>query len=408
MTDYRPREITTRLTAALADMPVVVLTGMRQTGKTTLLQQDPALRGRQYVSLDTFATLEAAQRNPEALVAGEEPLTIDEAQRAPGLLQAIKLAVDRHRQPGRYLLSGSANFHLLRGITESLAGRAIYLTLHPLHRRELTGAIDQPPFLRTLCEHGAPPKRRQSVRFDPAAILQGGMPTVALGQVRDPSLWFRGYEQTYLERDLRDLTQVADLTTFRTLLRLAALRTGQVLNQSDLARDAKLPVTTTTRYLSLLEAAFLIVRLPSHRTNRASRLIKAPKLYFGDAGLAAHVAGVHTLTPLTDEPLAGALLETYVYQNLAALCEAAWPEAELAYWHVQGRHEVDFIIRVGRDTLALEVKFASRWSSHDLRSLQTFLDMDRRCRAGVLAHCGEGIAQLGERLWAIPVGTVLS
>ena len=341
-------------------------------------------------------------------MAGEEPLTIDEAQRAPALLQAIKVAVDRHRQPGQYLLSGSANFHLLKGITESLAGRALYLTLHPLHRREITGTADQTPFLRALFERGVPPKRPRPESFVPTEILRGGMPTVALGQVRDPGIWFRGYEQTYLERDLRDLSQVADLTTFRTLFRLAALRTGQVLNHSELARDAKLSVTTATRYLSLLEAAFLIARLPSYRTNRTSRLIKAPKLYFGDVGLAAHLAGVRTLTPLIDEPLAGALLETYVYQNLAALGEAAWPEAELAYWHVQGRHEVDFIIRVGRDTLAVEVKFASRWSSHDLRGLQTFLELDRRCRVGVLAYCGEDIAQLGERLWAIPVETVLS
>src|SRR5215510_15094717 len=398
MTDYRAREITSRLATALAEMPVVVLTGMRQTGKTTLLQHDPALPGRRYLSLDDFATLEAAQRNPEALVAGKEPLTIDEAQRVPELLRAIKLAVDRQRRSGQYLLSGSANFHLLQGITESLAGRAVYLTLHPMQRREIAGATEQAPFLRELFAHGAPPKRPRFDSFDPAEILRGGMPTVALGQVRDPRLWFRGYEQTYLERDLRDLTQIADLTAFRTLLRLAALRTGQVLNQSELARDAKLSVTTATRYLSLLEAAFLIARLPSHRTNRTSRLIKAPKLYFSDAGLAAHLAGVYTLTPVADEPLAGALLETYVYQNLAALCEATWPEAELAYWHVQGRHEVDFIIRIGRDTLAIEVKFASRWSERDLRGLQTFLELDHRCCTGVLTHCGEDVAQLGERL----------
>jgi len=277
-----------------------------------------------------------------------------------------------------------------------------------MHRREISGAIGLPLFLHELFAHGALPRRPRPRGLDPTEILRGGMPTVALGQVRDLAVWFRGYEQTYLERDLRDLTQVADLTAFRTLLRLAALRTGQVLNQSELARDAKLTVTTTARYLSVLEVSFLIARLPSHRANRASRLIKAAKLYFGDAGLAAYLAGVYTLTPVADEPLAGALLETYVYQNLAAQCEAAWPEAELSYWHIQGRYEVDFIIQVGRDTLAIEVKFASRWSERDLRSLRTFLESDRRCRAGVLAHCGEGIAQLGERLWAIPLGMVLS
>jgi predicted AAA+ superfamily ATPase len=405
---YHAREVTARLAAALAEMPVVVLTGMRQTGKTTLLRADPAFAERRYISLDDFASREAAERNPEGLLEGTQPLTIDEAQRVPTLLPAIKRIVDRQRRPGQYLLSGSANFHLLRGVSESLAGRAIYLTLHPMHRRELRGAIRPTPLVRELFEHGTLPRRPEAAPLDPTEILRGGMPTVALGHVREPDIWFRGFEQTYLERDLRDLTQVADLTAFRTLLRLSALRTGQVLNQSELARDAKLTVATTTRYLSLLETSFLVARLPSYRTSRVSRLIKAPKLHFGDAGLAAYLSGVRALMPVADEPMAGALLETYVYQNLAALCEAAWPAAELAYWHVQGRHEVDFIIRVGRDTLAVEVTFASRWGERDLRGLQTFLDSDRRCRGAILAHGGAASVQLGEKLWAIPVATLLA
>lgn len=404
---YRPREIAPRLVRALREMPVVVLTGMRQTGKTTLLQQDPALRGRRYLSLDDFATYEAAQRNPEALLEGEEPITIDEAQRVPELMRAIKLRVDRRRRPGQFLLSGSANFRLLKSITESLAGRAVYLTLHPMHRREILGTTNLPLFLRHMLENGAPPKQLSLHPFQSQEILRGGMPTVALRQVGDPSVWFQGFAQTYLERDLRDLSQVADLTMFRTLLRLAALRNGQILNQSELARDAKLTMTTAARYLSLLETSFLIVRLPSYLSHRASRLIKAPKLYFGDSGLAAYLADVRSLSPITDEPLAGALLENYVYQNLAAVREAAWTEAELSYWHVQGRYEVDFVIRAGRDNLAIEVKSASRWSDSDLRGINAFLHSDRRCRAGILAHTGESLVQLGERLWAVPVGTML-
>jgi predicted AAA+ superfamily ATPase len=388
-------------------MPVVVLTGMRQTGKTTLLQQDPALRGRRYISLDDFGTYEAAKRNPEALVEGDEPVTIDEAQRVPELMRAIKLRVDRGRRPGQYLLSGSANFLLLKGITESLAGRVVYFTLHPMHRREILETTSAPVFLRHMLEHGAPPKQLSPHPFDSQEILRGGMPTVALRHIGDPTIWFQGFEQTYLERDLRDLSQVADLTMFRTLLRLAALRNSQVLNQSELARDAKLTMTTAGRYLSLLETSFLLARLPSYLSHRASRLIKAPKIYFGDSGLAAHLAGVRALSPITDEPLAGALLENYVYQNLAALREAAWPEAELLYWHVQGRYEVDFVIRVGRDNLAVEVKSGSRWSDSDLRGINAFLHSDRHCRAGILAHTGKSVVQLGDRLWAVPIGTML-
>ena len=179
---YRPREMVPRLVRALREMPVVVLTGMRQTGKTTLLQQDPALRSRRYLSLDDFATYEAARRNPEALLEGDDPITIDEAQRVPELTRAIKLRVDRRRSPGQYLLSGSANFRLLKSMTESLAGRAIYLTLHPMHRREILETTSLPLFLRHMLENGAPPKQLSSHRFQNQEILRGGMPTVALRQ----------------------------------------------------------------------------------------------------------------------------------------------------------------------------------------------------------------------------------
>jgi hypothetical protein len=408
MTPYRPREISTRLREALRTMPVVILTGMRQAGKTTLLRRDAALHTRRYHSLDDFATLEAAQQSPERLFEGEEPVTIDEAQRVPELLRAIKLDVDHRRRPGQYLLSGSANFHLLKRVTESLAGRAVYLTLHPMHRRELTDGIDSAPFLRELFEKGTPPRRTRGVPLDLAEILRGGMPSVVLGEAEDASVWFRGFEQTYLERDLRDLAQVADLVPFRRLLRLAALRTGQVLNQSELARDAGLPVKTASRYLALLEVSFLVSRLLAHWSSRTTRLIKAPKIFVDDAGLAAHLTGVTSLAPAADEPLAGPLLETYVHQNLAALCEAAWPGAEIGYWHVQGRYEVDFVIRVGRDTLALEVKRGSRWDERDLKGLRAFLAAERRCRGGVLAYMGDTLVPLGERLWAVPIGTVLS
>ena len=159
MTAYRPREISTLVQDALGSLPVVVLTGLRQAGKTTFLLQDPIFQGRRYLTLDDFATLEAARRDPEALLAGEEPLTIDEVQRSPDLLLAVKREVDLRRSPGRFLLSGSANLALLDGVSDSLAGRALYLTLHPFTSRERTGRTGEPPFLirfmvRTIPIHG--------------------------------------------------------------------------------------------------------------------------------------------------------------------------------------------------------------------------------------------------------------
>lgn len=392
---------------ALADMPAVVVTGLRQAGKSTFIQHEPFLAGRRYVSLDDFAQLSAARGDPEAFVRSDEPLTIDEAQRCPELLLAIKREVDRQRRPGRFLLSGSANFALLRGVGETLAGRAIYLTLHPFSRRELTGRTDTVPAVRRLFEEGAPPAGRYGpvTRED---LLMGGLPPVCLRQVRQVELWFKGYEQTYLERDVRELSRLVDVISFRSLLRLAALRTAQVLTVSEIGRDAKLNAATTSRYLGLLEASYVLSRLPPYLANRASRLIKSPKLHFSDSGLAAHLAGLTRADIGGDDPLWGPLLETYAAQNLAAILEAHWQEARLAYWHVQGRHEVDFVIEVGRDALAIEIKASGRWDDRDLAGLKAFLDKTPRCRAAVLAHGGQETVRLGERLWAVPLVAVLA
>ncbi|MDA8146079.1 MAG: ATP-binding protein [Thermaerobacter sp.] len=404
---YREREITGMLLAALADMPVVALTGMRQVGKSTLLQHQPQFTGRRYVTLDDFAQLEAARADPEGFLAGRDPLTVDEAQKCPELLPVIKQLVDRDRTPGRFLLSGSASFTLPHRITESLAGRAVYFTLRPFSRREVSGALNGEPFIRRFFRDGLLPAAAQSVRpVEAREVLRGGMPSVCLGEVADPAIWYKGFEQTYLERDVRELSQVGDLWAFRRMLVLTALRTGQVLRVSELARDAKLNATTCGRYLDLLEASFVVERLPPFLGNRASRLIKSPKLYFADPGLAAHLAGVSSLG--MSEPLRGALFETFAACNLAGILEARWPEAKLHYWNVQGRHEVDFVVEVGRETLAMEVKAASRWDRRDLAGLKAFLSVTPSCRAAVLVHNGTQAVALGPRLWALPLGLVLS
>ena len=283
MTGYRHRAIARLVAESLADMPVVVVTGLRQSGKSTFLQQEKALASRRYVTLDDFAQLAAARSDPEGFIRSDKPLTIDEAQKCPELLTAIKREVDRARRPGRFLLSGSANFALLRGITESLAGRALYLTLHPFSRRELHGEVRAAPFLRKAFDNGTPPKHIGASAITLEELYLGGLPPVCLKLHRRPALWFKGYEQTYLERDLRELSRVVELVSFRILLGLAALRTGRVLTISELGRDAKLNATTTARYLSLLEASFVIVRLNPYFANRASRLIKSPKLYVSDS-----------------------------------------------------------------------------------------------------------------------------
>jgi len=389
----------------MKQLPIVVLSGLRQSGKSTLLQNEPGLaRGHAYRTLDDFATLAAAMSNPESLLGS--PVILDEVQRCPELLVALKKHVDEQRRPGRFVLSGSANLALLGHVSETLAGRAGYFTLHPMSRRELRGATARQPFLVKFLNAVVPPAGKADPVSD-REILAGGLPPVCLGSSDETAEWFRAYVQTYVERDLRQLSQITDLVAFRTLAQLAALRTGQVLVVSSLARDAKLNAVTAGRYLDLLEASFLIRRLPPFLRNRSSRLVKSPKLHFTDSGLAACMAGVTTLEPGRDDLLRGALYETYVAQNLAALLETHVPDARLSFWHEQGRHEVDFVVEVGRRVFAIEVKAATRWSEGDLSGLRAFLDRTPDCAAAVLAYNGREAVKLDGRLWAIPMGHLL-
>ncbi len=405
MTPYHSREITLRLQQALRRLPVIVLSDLRQAGKSTLLQNEAVLaRGRTYRTLDDFATLAAARSNPEFLLEGAAIL--DEAQRCPELLVALKKTVDEQRGPGRFILSGSANLALLGHVSETLAGRAGYFTLHPMSRRERRGATKQEPFLVKFLNSPASPAGKAKPVSE-QEVLSGGLPPACLGPADGAAEWFRAYVQTYVERDVRQLSQITDLVAFRNLAQLAALRTGQVLVVSTLARDAKLSAATAGRYLDLLETSFLIRRLPPFLKNRSSRLIKSPKLYFTDSGLAAYLAGATDLEPGRDALLRGALFETYVGQNLAALVEAHLPDARLAYWHEQGRHEVDFVIEAGRRVFAVEVKAASRWDEGDVSGLRAFLDRTPACVAAVLAYNGEESVRLDSRLWAIPMGHLL-
>jgi uncharacterized protein len=408
MTGYREREISHLVQEALGTLPVVVVTGLRQAGKTTFLRQDAALKGRRYLTLDDFATFEAAQRDPQALISGDQPLTIDEVQRCPDLLLAVKSEVDRRRAPGRFLLSGSANLVLLEGVSDSLAGRALYLTLHPFTLRERRGLPGEPPFLVRFLDKPGLPRERGAEVLTADDILDGGLPPVALGDAASRELWFLGYEQTYLERDVRDLSQVADLVSFRTVLHLAALRTAKLLNQSELARDARLPSTTVGRYLGLLETSFVMTRLTPFLESRAARLIKSPKLLLTDSGLAAYLSSVSDLSVAADETMRGALFETYVGQNLAAILGARLPRARLDFWSVQGRHEVDFVVSSGRSCIGIEVKAAGRFSERDLAGLKAFLESTPTARAGVLAYNGTEALSVGKDLFAIPLGLLSS
>ena len=404
MTRYHARENTQLLLDALESMPVVVLSGMRQSGKSTLIQHLPVKHGFTYKTFDDLNTLEAARLNPDTFLEQGERIIIDEAQRFPEIMNFIKKSVDLKRKNGRFILSGSSNFLLLKNISESLAGRAIYLELHPFNRREVLGKIKSKPVFENFLRTGDF-KKQEGQAISWQEIITGGMPSVCLKEVKKPEIWFKGYEQTYLERDIRMLSQVADLVSFGRLLRLTALRTGQVLNLSDLGRDAKLNAVTTGRYLSLMETSFVISRLSPYLKNPVSRIIKAPKIYFSDTGLAAYLCAASKID--SHEPLKGRLFENYIIQNLQSILAARVPDARIYYWNIQGRSEVDLIVEDGLRTYAIEVKYGSQWRSEDLKGLDAFISSSKNCKVGMLVYNGKELTKFSDKIWIVPASILL-
>ncbi len=405
-TSILPRLVAPTLAERLRLMPAVVLTGARQTGKSTLARMlTPG--GRRYYSLDDLDVVEAARHDPELLVGAEEPVAIDEVQREPALLGAVKRAIDRDRRPGRFLLTGSANLLLMRQVSESLAGRASYLTLWPMTRREQAGLgrcglweeLLATPDTEWLDLLHAQPAAPQDWR---ALAHRGGFPTPAVHMTtpRERTLWFDGYARTYLERDLQELSAIAALPDFRRLMRAASLRLGQLLNQTELARDVGVPQPTVHRWLNLLETSYLLVRLPAYAVNRTKRLIKSPKLYWGDIGLAVHLGAADELT--------GAHLENLVLHDILAWRDARLERTEASYWLTSIGEEVDFVIEDKTGLLPIEVKSTARPRLADTAHLRTFRkEYGGRARAGLLLHTGTTLEWLAPDVLAAPWWRVL-
>lgn len=400
---YLERWLTPHLQTAVQEHPILVLTGARQVGKSTLLRHASPFAGWRYHTLDNFDVLQQVQDDPQSLWAGTNELILDEVQKVPGVLSAVKQAVDQNPQL-RFVLSGSANLLLMRQVSETLAGRAIYFTLNPMTLGEINH-LPASTLLTTLLAGQFPPETvitSPSVDL-PTTLLRGFMPrlltiTSAPGWVR----WWEGYVATYLERDLRQISQIDSLVDFRRVMALLALRTGQLLNQSELGRDAGLSQPTIHRYLNLLEATYLFERLPAYTASYTTRLLKSPRLFWVDPGLAVFLAGYFDVAALQHSRELGGFFETLIFHHLHVLVSLLTPRARLYFWRTQTGDEVDFVVEYGRKLLAIEVKMTDNPGYRHTAGLKKFLAAYPDTIAGVLLHGGTAVRQLDSKILAVP------
>ena len=436
---FYPRYVEPRLIEALDDSPVVLIHGPRQCGKTTLAQYAcaPVLLGfgnkvftvdgraivvdvrsqrrdYAYVSLDDAVARDSARADPAGFVADlPERVILDEIQRAPELFEAIKVAVDRRRTPGRFLLTGSTNVLLLPSLSESLAGRMQIVRLHPLAQREL--AADAPPpdverptgFLDRLFDSGFGMQQADRLGGDLLErVIAGGFPpALARPTARRRANWQRDYVEALVQRDVRDMARIAALDALPRLLAAAAAQTARLFNLADLAAPFQVSRPTIGAYVGLLERLFLLERLPAWHSNRLRRHVKSPKLHFGDTGLAAALLGIDAAALQSDRTLLGQLLETFVYQELRR--QASWHEALLRFFHFRDRDgaEVDIVIERAAGAVAgLEVKAAATVKPADFRGLRKLAAAaGDRFACGVVLYDGEVSARFGDRLHAVPL-----
>jgi len=399
---YLKRSLEPVLNRAAAEFPGVVLTGPRQSGKTTLLKH---LFGEThgYVSLELPDVQAAAAADPRGfLELHSPPVILDEVQYAPDLLPYIKEVIDARRQErGLYLLTGSQNLLLMARVTESLAGRAAILRLLPLSQREMQGEPEKPfPWERP---QGRPPSRGPAPLDLWKSFLRGGYPELAVEPDRDIGLWHASYLQTYLERDIRSLRQIGDLTLFQNFLRALAARSAQLLNLTDLARDLGVALNTAKAWLAVLEATFQVIILRPYFANVGKRLVKTPKVYFLDVGTLCHLTGLKDPEHAATGPMGGAIFETAVLMEIIKTISHRGQDPQVYFWRTAAGAEVDIVVAEGGRLIPLEIKLSATPRPAMARHLRVFQkDLENHAAPGYVIHPGEVRLPLAPGVAALP------
>lgn len=409
---YRSRNAEPLLRASLLDSPAVLLHGPRQSGKTTLAQHVGSAE-RAYLSFDDSGLRESAMSDPAGFIDRlPARVMLDEVQRVPGLFAQIKLAIDRQRVPGRFLLAGSANLLALPTLADSLAGRLALVPVLPFSRAEWSPGHS--PAAAALSSGDWQPlmgRQWQPLRSAlPEAIAGGGYPAALQRAPARRRAWYRDYLKSIVERDLLDLVRLRSPDVVLPLLSAVVAGTGQILNLSELASGLAASRPTLATYLQWLERLFLVDVLPAYANNRLSRLVKTPKLHVADTGIGCALLGMDAADLAADPVVTGRLLESFVQSELRRWYAASDNPPAMFHFRDREGFEVDLVLEWGgRAVVGVEVKLAASVQARDFRGLRRLAEAcGPRFRAGVIFHDGEHLLTFGQGLYAVPLAALWS
>lgn len=404
--EYIKRHAETLLGKNAAQFPIVVLTGARQCGKSTLLKHFGADRWH-YKTFDMLSLVENARSDPDLFVQHLRNFTIlDEAQKVPDIFGPLKARVDENPAE-RFILSGSANFQLMSAITETFAGRAGVMELYPFAVSEVEKR-GQPVFLENLLKGEFHPPQRPNGRPVEDYLLSGGYPKIFEYKTAEARQnWFENYKTTYIERDIRNLAQVAHLDEFQRLYKMCAFQTGNILNCSSLSQDLGISVPSCMKYLSLLETSYQVLILRPYYINIKKRLVKSPKIYFFDTGLANYLLGNLTFDDLQLRGHLGNFFESWVIAEIIKSLSTLIPRPQYHFWRTENDAEIDLLIEWGGHILPIEIKYASRLTQREIRGFESFVPASRErglsIRDPVVIYRGSETIPFRNSVMAVPV-----